>query len=293
MIKSMTGYAIAEESEGDIAVSVDIRSYNSRHLDVILRIPASYLGLEEKIKGLISEKVIRGRVETKIQIKKLSEDAVGIEIDRSRAKAIRNALAQLKDEFGFQAEISLDLLLSMGGVLKPIEMVGELDSCWPIVKSCLTQSLDDLERMRKKEGDFIAKDMARRLDFIQGCVRQIEADSSNLLYQYQERLMERISALTRESVEIDPGRIAQEAAFLADRSDISEEIVRIKSHLQQFRYIMDSTEPGGRKLNFMLQELHREVNTIGSKVGKADIAHRVVEVKSELEKIREQIQNVE
>ena len=105
--------------------------------------------------------------------------------------------------------------------------------------------------------------------------------------------MERISALTRESVEIDPGRIAQEAAFLADRSDISEEIVRIKSHLQQFRYIMDSTEPGGRKLNFMLQELHREVNTIGSKVGKADIAHRVVEVKSELEKIREQIQNVE
>jgi uncharacterized protein (TIGR00255 family) len=293
MIKSMTGYAVAEESEGEMAVMVDIRSYNSRHLDVILRIPPSYIGLEEKIKGLISENIIRGRVETKIQIKKLPEDAVSFEIDRSRAKAIRDALTQLKDEFDFQTEISLDLLLSMGGVLKPVEMLGELDSCWPILKRCLTQSLDDLDRMRKKEGDFIARDLARRLDFIQGCVRQIEADSNNLLYQYQKRLMERISALTRESVEIEPGRIAQEAAFLADRSDISEEIVRIESHLEQFRHIMDSTEPGGRKLNFMLQELHREINTIGSKVGKADIAHRVVEVKSELEKIREQIQNVE
>jgi len=147
--------------------------------------------------------------------------------------------------------------------------------------------------MRKTEGDFIAGDFIKRLDYIEKAMAEIEEKSGSLLPYYQERLKERISALTRGIVDIDPGRISQEAAMLADRSDISEEIVRAKSHIGQFRAITDAEEPSGRKLNFLLQEFNREFNTMGSKTGNADVSHIIVNVKSELEKIREQVQNVE
>ncbi|MBW2606785.1 MAG: DUF1732 domain-containing protein [Deltaproteobacteria bacterium] len=147
--------------------------------------------------------------------------------------------------------------------------------------------------MRSKEGNFIAADITKRLDYIENCLTQIKDKSHDLLAYYQQRLKERIDSLTKGIVEIELGRIAQEAAFLADRSDISEEIVRAASHLKQFRDIADSEESSGRKLNFLLQELNREFNTMGSKTEKAHISHIVVDVKSELEKIREQVQNVE
>ena len=194
---------------------------------------------------------------------------------------------------GLQNDVTVDHLLSVGGMIRPVDMVDDSDRVWQTVKVCLTRALEDLETMRCKEGDFIADDLSARLDFIETCLTEIENNSANLIERYQERLMERITLLTRETVEIDAARLAQEAAFLADRSDISEEIVRAKSHIEQFRHIMHSKEPGGRKLNFLLQELHREFNTMGSKIGDAETAHKVVEVKAELEKLREQIQNVE
>ena len=293
MIKSMTGFAAAEITAGEITVSTDIRAYNSKHLDVFLRLPSGFTQLEEKVKALIAERNARGRMEIKVQIKDQSEEAAAFEIDRTRVKAVKSVLSELKDELGIQNEISLELLMSIGGIIKPVETGTEIEAVWPVIKECLTLALDDLDTMRKKEGDFIAGDLRQRLDYIEVCVSEIEKNSEGLLEQYQQRLSERISALIRETVEVDPGRLAQEAAFLADRSDISEEIVRAKSHVEHFRHIMDSEEPGGRKLNFLLQELHREFNTIGSKIGQADTSHKVVDVKSELEKIREQIQNVE
>ena len=293
MIKSMTGFATAERTAQEIAVSADIHAYNSKHLDVALRVPSGYMLLEEKMKACIAERIARGRMEVKIQIKDQSEGAVAFEIDHMRARAIQSALTQLKNEYDLQNDISLELLMSVGGIIKPVETVTESESIWPVIKECLIVALDNLEAMQKKEGDFIAGDLSKRLDYIEDCIEEIENDSADLLYYYQQRLRERISTLTRDIVEIDPGRLAQEAAFLADRSDISEEIVRAKSHVRQFRHIMDSEEPGGRKLNFLLQELHREFNTMGSKIGQADTSHRIVDVKSELEKIREQIQNVE
>ena len=147
--------------------------------------------------------------------------------------------------------------------------------------------------MRKKEGDFISDDMNKRLDHIENSVATIEKDANNLVPIYQERLKERITSLTRGLVEIDPARIAQEAAFLADRSDITEEITRAQSHLAQFRTIMQSDEPAGRKLNFLLQEFNREFNTMSAKVGNAALSHIIVNVKAEIEKLREQVQNVE
>jgi uncharacterized protein (TIGR00255 family) len=293
MIKSMTGFATAERTVQEITVSADIHAYNSKHLDVVLRMPSAYMPLEEKMKARITERVARGRMEVKMQIKDQSEGAVAFEIDHMRAKAVQSALTELKDAFDLQNDISLELLMSFGGIIKPVETVTESESIWPVIEECLTLALDNLETMQKKEGDFIAGDLLKRLDYIEDCIGEIENDSIDLLYHYQQRLRERISSLTREIVEIDSGRLAQEAAFLADRSDISEEIVRAKSHVRQFRHIMDSEEPGGRKLNFLMQELHREFNTMGSKIGQADTSHRIVDVKSELEKIREQIQNVE
>ena len=150
-----------------------------------------------------------------------------------------------------------------------------------------------LDQMRQKEGDYTARDLTDRLDFISASIDRIATDSADLLGHYSERLQECIAALTRGTVELDPQRIAQEAAFLADRSDISEEIVRAKSHVHQFRDFMQSDDPAGRKLNFLLQELNREFNTMGSKIGNADVAHVVVDVKAELEKLREQVQNIE
>jgi uncharacterized protein (TIGR00255 family) len=293
MIKSMTAFAAAENSTDKLTVSTEIRSYNSRYLDIALRVPSGYMALEGKLKDLISARVIRGRIEVKIQIESNLAESGGFEIDQSRARSYLSALKRLKDEFGIEDEISLELILSPGGIIKPAESSPDSEAVWPPVEDCLCRALEELDRMRKREGDFIARDFSQRLEHIEAYLDQLKKASSSLPALYQERLKERIASLTEGIVEIDPARIAQEAAILADRSDISEEMLRSASHLKQFRQMMDSDEAGGRKLIFLLQELHREFNTMGSKVGSADAAHSIIEVKSELEKIREQLQNVE
>ena len=162
-----------------------------------------------------------------------------------------------------------------------------------MISLCLQIVLADLDRMRSTEGDFILKDFSARLAFIESGLTQIEAATQGMLSAYQQKLTARIEALTQGALELDPVRIAQEAAFLADRSDISEETVRARSHIEQFRTMLNSDEPAGRKLNFLLQELNREFNTMGAKVGQAAVAHVIVDIKAELEKLREQIQNIE
>ena len=293
MIKSMTAFATVEKTVDELAVTVDIRSYNSRHIDIFLRVPPAYKSLEDKIKSLISNRVARGRVEVRVQIDDRAEEAAGLEIDYARATGVMAAFKELKSEFNLKNDITLDMLVGAGGIFKPVEKLPNEDVLWTAVKDCISLALDDLEAMRQKEGDFIAEDIGRRLDFINDGLKQIKKGSKDLLIQYQERLKERISLLTQNMVELDLARVAQEAAFLADRSDISEEIVRAASHLNQFNLIMNAVEPAGRKLNFLLQELNREFNTMGSKIGNAEMAHLVIDVKSELEKVREQIQNVE
>lgn len=293
MMKSMTAYARAEKTADKINISTEIRSYNSRYLDVSLRIMHGFNVLEEKIKALIIEKIARGRIEMSLQINDGSDEAYNFEINIPKAKAYYDRLVQLKDQLGLHSEIAVDLLVREGGVIRPVEIDRDMDAVWPVVRDCVDEALNNLVEMRKKEGAFIALDITGRINRIEESIHLIEKESSDLLFHYQQRLKERIAALTRGLVEIDPERITQEAAFLADKSDISEEIVRVTSHIKQFRTIMNSEEPAGRKLNFLLQELHREFNTMGSKTEKAPVSHTIVEVKSELEKIREQLQNVE
>jgi uncharacterized protein (TIGR00255 family) len=293
MMKSMTAYASSENIKDQLAVSMEIRSYNGRYLDIALRAPHGYLCLEDKIKSMISDNVSRGRIEIKLRITDDSENAYGFDIDEPKASAYINVLSKLKNKFNINADISLDLLVNAGGIIKPVEIGKDMNIYWDSIKTCLTTALDDLNAMRKKEGDFIAKDFTNRLDFIEKSTGQIKKDSGNLLSHYQERLKERITALTKGMIDIDPVRIAQEAAFFADRSDISEEILRVESHIKEFRTIMGSEESAGRKLNFLLQEFSREFNTMGAKAGNSNVSHTIVTVKSELEKIREQVQNIE
>ncbi len=293
MMKSMTAFSRAERTIESMEIRVEVRSYNSRYLDLVLRIPQSYIALEEKIKALVSEKVTRGRIEIKLHIKDDSEEACVFEVNETKAAAYHQALLRLKAMFGFDTGISLELLAGVGGIIKPAETDTDIEKRWADIRDCISEALDELNAMRKKEGEFIAGDFITRLAYIEDSMNEIEAKAGDLLFHYQERLKERIEALTRGITEIDPSRIAQEAAFLADRSDISEEILRARSHIRQFRSIMDSEETPGRKLNFLLQEFNREFNTMGSKSGNADVSHIIVALKSELEKIREQVQNIE
>lgn len=293
MIKSMTAFASAEITTENLTVQVEIRSYNSRYLDIVLRLPQQCYPVENKIKAIITDTVARGRLEVHLHIRDISDEAYDFELNLSKAKAYHNALAHLKGIFNSGAEISLDLLLGAGDIIVPAERDKNMENRWQDIGKCLRQALDDLEVMRKREGASIAKDFNQRIRYVEQCIAKIRQASSDLLMLYQNRLKERISALTDGLIDIDPGRIAQEAALLADKSDISEEIVRATSHIEQFRHIMNSGQPAGRKLNFLLQELNREFNTMGSKTEKATVSHMIVDVKAELEKIREQVQNIE
>lgn len=293
MIKSMTGFASAAATAGNIAVTVEMRTYNSRNLDLSLRVSPGDPGLEERIRALLSGRLVRGRVEVKIQVETTVDDAARVEVDMTRARALMAVLKRLQADLGLDGAPSLELLMACGGILQNAAPETDVERVWPTLEACLTQALGELDAMRGREGRYLAQDLDARLDQIEGALKEIAGNAAGLTAIYQERLRERIATLTQGLVEIDHARLAQEVAFLAERSDISEELVRAESHIRQFRGIMAAPEAGGRKLNFLLQELNREFNTMGSKIGSADVAHAVVDVKSELEKIREQVQNVE
>ena len=292
MIKSMTAYARAEDQTAPYTVRVEVRTFNSRHLDVALKLTHGFESLEERIRGVVSEIVARGRVDMRIQIQE-SEAAIDFSVNLPRARAYHQALIHLNQVLKIVAPISMETVLAGGHMLQAVEVERDIDAVWPQVDGCLRTAMADLDAMRRVEGDNMALDFTQRLETIESMLEQIGAQVTGLPEMYRERLKERIDALTHGIVEIDQARIAQEAALLADRSDISEEIVRARSHIQQFRARMKDDTPAGRPLNFLLQEFNREFNTMGSKSGKASMSHIIVAVKSELEKLREQIQNVE
>lgn len=293
MIKSMTAYAQAKRQTEHAELTVEIRSYNSRYLDLNLRLPFAYLPLEDRIKQQVQKWVARGRVELRFHIRETGLKDCAFEVDEAKAKGYTEALNRLKSAFALTGEITLDLIVAAGDVIRPAEAEQDLDARWPLFEAVLEDALGGLDGMRLQEGSALEDDFRSRLGHLEGLLERIEALSSGLLSVYQERLLARVSALTADAIDIDPSRIAQEAAIMAEKSDISEEIVRTRSHIAQFREVMTKEVPAGRKLNFLLQEFNREFNTMGSKTTRSEIAHLVVEAKSEVEKIREQVQNVE
>ena len=293
MVKSMTAFSSVERHRDDMNVQMEFRSYNSRHLDLNVRMTHGYMAVEEKLRSLIAGHIIRGRVEVKVGIRDDSEAGYAFEVDGPKARAYFDALIELKDHLGTSSEIPLELVVSRGEVIRPLDQARDVDRAWGVVEICAKEALSELDAMRLREGRSIADDFDLRLNKIDQYLIEIEDSSHGLLDVYKNRLKERILVLTKDVVKVDEGRIEQEAALLADKSDISEELVRAVSHIKQFRALMAGPDPSGQPLNFLLQEMNREFNTIGSKTGKANVAHAVVAVKSELEKLREQVQNVE
>ncbi len=293
MLQSMTAFARSERHNADYEVVTEIRSYNSKNLDLLVRLPHFGQPLEERIKSMASRRLHRGRVDIRMEIREVGEGFRRFEIDLPKARAYHQALKKLRSEFKLEGAIGLEVMTAPGGIIKPADDEKDLETLWELMAAGLAEALDALIEMRGREGQSLAADFAKRLQTIEDRIAAVHTASQGLLEEYQQRLKERIAALTRGVVEIDPARIAQEAALLADRSDISEEIVRARSHLNQFRHIVAHETPAGRKLNFLVQEFNREFNTMGAKTGKAEVSHLVVELKTELEKIREQVQNVE
>ena len=285
MIKSMTAYSTHQITGDSTSILAEIRSYNSRFLDIVLRLPPHFIGFEDKIKNRV--------IEIKLQVDDHTGENITFQLDTHRVTAYYNALSDLKKLLKIESPVTIEQLISLKDVIKTVEPEDDPVSTWPLIDECLHQAISNLDKMRQKEGAFISRDIQQRVEAISRYLSDIKTASSDQLDVYMNRLKERIAVLTHGLIEIDAERISLEAAFLAERSDITEEIVRASSHIDQFHMIMNKGEPAGRKLNFLLQELNREFNTIGSKADKSEIAHLVVEVKAELEKIREQLQNVE
>ncbi len=293
MIKSMTAFGRAEKTVESRTFTVEMRSLNSRYREVKVRMPPQFLPLEDQIKKLVATKISRGRVEVIIKVKNGSQTVSDIHVNLPLAKAYYSALCELNETLQIKEKVGLQALLGMQGIITATESEEDLEKTWSHLSSCVSDALEGIDTMRISEGMAIYQDFQERLQSVEGDLSRIRGLAPSMLSQYHSRLKERIATLTQGTVEIDPNRLAQEAAFLADKSDIMEEIVRAESHLKQFRNMIESDGPAGRALDFLLQELNREVNTIGSKGGDAQLPQIVVGLKSELEKLREQVQNIE
>lgn len=293
MVKSMTAFGRGESRGATLEVVVEVRSVNSKFLDLQVRLPAAYTALEERIKPVVAQRLTRGRVDVRFQLSDTAPEVGAFEVDWARARAYAEAVGRLREELGLPGELTLEWLAQVGGVLRPAEASPDLAARWPVMEEALVRALEALETMRAREGEALAADFHQRLDRIDDLRARIAQASEGQVERYAERLRTRIAELTGGQAPLDPARVAQEAAILADRSDIAEELVRAASHIRQFRAIMAADEPAGRQLNFLLQEFNREFNTMGSKAADSAVAHMVVEAKSELEKIREQVQNIE
>jgi uncharacterized protein (TIGR00255 family) len=293
MIKSMTAFGRAERTVDGCSYMVEMRCLNRRYCEISVRIPQKLLFLEERVKKLVTGRISRGRVDVTVKVKGGAEATPQIEVNAALAKAYYRALCELNDALETEDKMKSETLFGLEGIITTTEPAVDMERTWEALSHCIGQALEDIDVMRTAEGRAIYEDFQKRLKAVEEGVAGVKAFAPSVLSHYQTRLNERIAALTEGKVEVDPNRLAQEAAFLADKSDITEEIVRAESHLRQFRTMIESEGPAGRALDFLLQELNREVNTIGSKAGDAELSHMVVTIKSELEKIREQVQNVE
>ncbi len=292
MLKSMTGFG---RGEGDTAlgkVVVESRSVNHRYCDINVKLPKRLILFENRIKEIIRSQLSRGRVDVSLRLDSAGEEKVHLSVDLDLAEQYYRVLHDLKKRLRLEDEITLNLLAGAKDLITAKEELGDIEPYWQEVLPILRQSLKNMDDMKRLEGESLTKDLQQRLVHITEQLQMIKQQFPLRLKAFLARLQDRLRSLL-EGMETDPSRFQQEVAFLAERTDITEEIVRAESHLVQFRSLLEGNEPVGRKMDFLLQEIHREVNTVSAKANDAEISQRVVEIKSELEKIREQVQNVE
>ena len=299
MLHSMTGFGRGSYRDEDFSVVVEIKSVNHRYSEFAIRMPHYLNALEDKIKKSVLQRCSRGRFDIFITALNSRHEAEEILVDKGLAQAYHKALQEIGTAIGapevtFNTPAEIVYLSRCQDVLNVAEGVVDADSLWPKVEKALTQALDILVAMREAEAANIVQDFLKRADIIEAMLRQVEKRSPATVQEYEGKLRERVERLLAENnAQLDPQLILQEVAVFADRTSITEECVRLHSHLKQLRQFLSGSGPVGRKLDFLVQEINREVNTIGSKCNDFELSAQVVDMKAEVEKIREQVQNIE
>lgn len=292
MIRSMTGYGRGENEWEGKAFTVEIRSVNHRFCEVVIRLPKSYLALEDMIRKIITEQVSRGRLDVFVTVESHGSKNRSVQVDKELAMAYYNALEELRETIGIEGNPGIIDLARLPDVIVLEEQSDDLEELWPTLDLALHQALESLVNMRVSEGARLHKDLLMRVARLEEYTDTIAGRAPSVVVEYREKLQARLKELAAD-VEIDQSRLAAEIAIFADKSNISEEIVRLRSHFQELKKTMELDEAVGRKLDFLVQELNREYNTIGSKSNDLEISSLVIKAKSEVEKIREQVQNIE
>jgi len=291
MIRSMTGFGAGRASRQGEEVDVEVRSVNHKFCEVKVRLPREISALETEISRAVKERLARGGVE--VAVRRSSErGGMAPRVDLPLARAYAKAFEALRADLGLSDAVSLAEVLAADGVVSLEERGADLEAARGAVTQALAQALDQLGEMRQREGEALHRDLSVRLELVDGNVARVERLAPLSVEHFRARLEERVQELAR-GIAPDPVRLAQEVVLFADRIDVAEEITRLRSHLHQMRHLMAGAEPAGRKMEFLVQEMHREVNTIGSKSQGAEISGLVVGLKAEIERLREQVQNVE
>lgn len=292
MIKSMTGFGQGEAASDRYSARIELRSVNHRYLDMFLRVPKQYSQLEEVLRRVIAERVSRGRIEAAVSVEEFAQKERNVRLNAPLLQGYLRALEGIREILGSDEKITLSQILALPGVLEVEEPEADWEDLQKVLGEAAAQALDDLERMRAAEGARLFSDLQEkivRLEELQSAVAQV---APQVVEDYRARLSERLRDLLHGTT-LTEERFLAEVALFADRCSIDEELVRLGSHTQQLKELLHSTQPVGRKLDFLIQEMNREVNTIGSKVSDIDVTNRVISLKSEIEMIREQIQNIE
>lgn len=292
MIKSMTGFGRAVAETDGYVITVEIKSVNHRYFEFSSRIPRQYGFLDDKLKSYINSRVSRGKVECYVSIDALNTEAAQVVVNNTLASAYVSALKELSKNYDLKEDFGASTVARFQDVLVVKKADDDEEKIWNYVKSVTDTALDKFISMRTVEGEKMKNDISSRADYILSCVEYIEKRSPETVKEYNDKLVERVHDLIGD-VSLDEGRVIQEVAIYADKVAVAEETVRLRSHLDQLKSFINADEPVGRKMDFLVQEINRETNTIGSKANDVDIARKVVDIKAEVEKIREQIQNIE
>lgn len=292
MIRSMTGFGLGRATIGSEELTAELRSVNHKFCEVKVRLPRELSALEPIVAKTIKDKLSRGAVD--LSVKRAARSAAGNvpTVDAGLVREYRRAFSEIAAAAGIPDQVSLHELAIQPGVIRLEEQQVNLDDAAKAVEQAVVQAIHALTAMREVEGRSLATDLRSRLAFVATTVAELEQLAPRSIVEHRARLQERIAELT-QGMAIDPARLAQEIAFFAERTDIAEELTRLSSHLEQFDTLLQAREPTGRKMDFLVQEMHREVNTTGSKSQHPEISTRVVALKAELERVREQVQNIE
>ena len=292
MVKSMTGYGRAEETVNGCTITVELRSVNNRYLDCSVRIPRLYLFAEDAIKSRVQNTISRGKVDVFVTLDNAGAEKVQVSVNKSVADGYYAALTKLAEEYHLSNDISVSLLSRFPDVLLAEKAEEDVEQMAKDICTVLDRALADFDQMRTREGERLRDDILSRADIIEAKVAPVEERSPQTVSEYRARLEAKMNEVLANT-QLDPARILTEAAIFADKIAVDEETVRLRSHIGQLREMLAKGGATGRKLDFLIQEFNREANTIGSKCSDIEIARHVVDIKAEIEKIREQVQNIE